>query len=186
MSTAEKLTTADELLRLPRGQFRYELVKGELHTMSPAGFEHGVIAQGIGTRLGMYVRDHDLGLVAGAETGFLIDRDPDTVLAPDAAFIRQARLDEIGLPKSFFPEAPTLVVEVASPGDTIEEVDTKIRRWLSAGAELAWVVNPSGRTVTIYRALDDIQVLTEKDTLSGDSVVPGFECRVADLFTGLK
>jgi len=190
MSTAEKLseklTTADELLRMPDDGHRYDLVEGELRMMSPAGFEHGAIAQCIGARLAAYVRDHALGLVAAAETGFLIAHNPDTVLAPDVAFVRQTRLDEIGFPKSFFPEAPALVVEVASPSDTIEEVDAKIRRWISAGTELAWVVNPSGRTVTIYRALDNIEVLTEKDILSGDSVVPGFECQVAELFIGLK
>jgi len=186
MSTAERLTTAEELLRLPDDGHRYDLVEGELRMMSPAGGPHGFIIGNISAILGHYILQNKLGLTAGAETGFLIDCDPDTVLAPDAAFIRQTRLDEIGIPKAFFPEAPALVVEVASPSDTIEEVDTKIRRWLAAGTELAWVVNPSGRTVTIYRALDDIQVLTEKDTLSGDSVVPGFECKVAELFLGLK
>jgi len=140
----------------------------------------------LGMLLSQYIRKHGLGRAFCAETGFRIGKNPDTVLAPDVAFVRQTRLDEIGIPKAFFPEAPALVVEVASPSDTIEDVDTKIRRWLAAGTELAWVVNPSGRTVTIYRALDDIQVLTEKDTLSGDSVVPGFECQVAELFLGLK
>ncbi|NOY29730.1 MAG: Uma2 family endonuclease [Planctomycetes bacterium] len=186
MSTAEKLTTAEELLRLPRGEFRYELIEGELLMMTPAGSEHGAIGMDLGMFLAQYVRKHALGRVFCAETGFKISQNPDTVLAPDVAFVCQSRLEEIGLPKSFFPEAPALAVEVASPGDTIEEVDTKIRRWLTAGTQLAWVVNPSGRTVTIYRALDDIQVLTEKDTLTGDSVVPGFECKVAELFAGLS
>jgi len=186
MSTAEKITTADELLHLPRGQLRYELVEGELHTMSPAGSEHGAIGMELGMRLAHFIREHSLGRAFCAETGFKIGQNPDTVLAPDVAYVRQSRLDKIGLPKAFFPEAPALVVEVASPSDTIEEVDTKIRRWLAAGVELAWVINPSGRTVTVYRALDNIQVLTEKDTLSGEAVVPGFECLVADLFTGLK
>ncbi len=186
MSTAAKITTADELLRLPRGEFRYELIQGELRVMSPAGSEHGAIGMELGMLLAYHIREHRLGRAFCAETGFKIGNNPDTVLAPDVAFVRQSRLDEIGIPKAFFPEAPALVVEVASPSDTIEEVDAKIRRWLAAGVELAWVINPSGRTVTIYRAVNDIQVLTEQDTLTGESVVPGFACQVAELFVGLK
>ncbi len=182
MSTASQITTADELLHLPRGEWRYELIEGELHTMTPAGSEHGFIIPEISSRLWQHVRQRGLGRITGAETGFRIATDPDTVLAPDVAFVRQERLDEVGIPKTFFPEAPALVVEVASPSDTIEEVDTKIRRWLSAGVEMAWVVNPAGRTVTVYRSADDIRVLTEKDQLEGGEVVPGFSCAVSDIF----
>jgi len=185
MSTAAKIMTADQLLHLPEDGYRYALVEGELQKMSPAGSEHGAIGMELGMLLAHHIRKHALGRAFCAETGFRISQNPDTVLAPDVAFVRQARLDAIGIPKTFFPEAPALVVEVASPGDTIEDVDTKIRRWLGAGVELAWVVHPGGRTVTVYRSLEDIQVLTEKDTLSGESVVPGFECKIADLFAGL-
>ncbi len=185
MSTAAKIMTADQLLHLPDDGYRYALVEGELQKMSPAGSAHGFIVGNFSVILGHHILQNRLGLIAGAETGFLISREPDTVLAPDVAFLRQERIDVIGCPSAFFPEAPALVVEVASPGDTIEEVDTKIRRWLDAGVELAWVVHPGARTVTVYRSLEDIQVLTEKDTLSGESVVPGFECKVADLFAGL-
>jgi len=186
MSTAAKIMTADELLQLPRGEFRYELILGALRTRTLAGCEHGAIAQGIGVRLGMYVREGGLGLVAAAATGFLIARDPDTVRAPDAAFVSKAQLERCGIPVAYFPEAPELAVEVVSPDDTAEEVDSKIRSWLDAGTKLAWVVYPTGHTVTVYRSLEDIQVLTEKETLSGESVVPGFECQVADLFAGLS
>ena len=88
--------------------------------------------------------------------------------------------------KAAAPEAPVLAVEVVSPDDTAEEVDAKIRSWLAAGTKLAWVLYPRGRTVTVYRSLDDIHVLTEKDQLKGDPVVPGFTCAIADLFSGIK
>ena len=185
MSTAEKITTADELFCMPDDGYRYALVEGELQRMTPAGSEHGAIGMELGMLLAHHIREHGLGRAFCAETGFRIGRNPDTVLAPDVAFVRQERLDEIGIPKTFFPEAPAFVVEVVSPSDTIEEVDTKIRRWLEAGVELAWVVHPSGRTVTVYRSLEDIQVLTQNEKLSGEQVVPGFECRIADLFAGL-
>jgi len=182
MSTATRITTATELLSLPRGEFRYELIQGELRTMSPAGFEHGVIAQRLGARMQMYVEEQDLGTVPTAETGFVLERDPDTVRAPDVAFVSKEQLDRCGMTKAYFPEAPALAVEVVSPDDTAEEVDSKIRDWLAAGTKLAWVIYPKGRTVTVYRSLDDIQVLSEQDLLSGESVVSGFECAIADLF----
>lgn len=185
MSTAEKITTADELLMMPKNGHRCELVRGELREMSPTNNAHAIVTGNLTVILGSYILSNNLGRIYGAEAGFLIERDPDTVLAPDAAFVRKDRIVAVGNCQSFFPEAPTLAAEVASPSDTIEAVDGKMRRWLNAGAELAWVLNPRGRTVTIYRALNDIQVLTEQDTLTGEAVVPGFECHVAELFAGL-
>jgi Uma2 family endonuclease len=186
MSTALRTMTADELLRMPDDGYRYELIEGELHQMAPPGFQHGFVGNNLSSQLAEHVRSRRLGAVVAAETGFLLSRDPDTVRAPDIAFVSREQLERCGLPAGYFPEAPALAVEVVSPGDTAEEVDSKIRCWLAAGTRLAWVVYPGGRTVTVYRSLDDIHVLTEKDRLSGDPVVPGFECAVADLFSGIK
>ena len=185
MSTALRTMTADELLRMPEDGSRYELLEGELHQMAPPGFQHGVVGDDLASRLSVYVRNQSLGRVTG-EVGFLLSRNPDTVRAPDIAFVSNEQLARCGFPAAYFPEAPALAVEVVSPGDTAEEVDSKIRCWLAAGTKLAWVVYPGGRTVTVYRSLNDIHVLTEKDKLTGNSVVPGFECAVADLFSGLK
>ena len=107
------------------------------------------------------------------------------MLAPDTSFVRKERIAVFGIPKEYFPEAPALVVEVISPNDTAEEVDDKMRRWFAAGVELGWVIYPKGRTVTVYRALDDIRILTANDTLDGGTVVPGFHCRVGELFTAI-
>ena len=186
MSTAEKITTADQLFRLPRGEFRYELVGGEPRMMSPAGPEHGAITQNVGWRLAKHVQEHKLGQTFAAETGFLIGRDPDTVRAPDVAFVSSAQLNRCGITATYYPEAPALVVEVVSPDDTAEAVDSKVHSWLAAGTKMAWVIYPKGRTVTVYHSLDNIQVLTDQDTLSGESVVPGFECQIADSFAGLN
>ncbi len=182
MSTTTRVTTAAELLRLPRGEFRYELIEGELRMMSPAGAEHGSIALKLSWRLAQYVEENKLGEAFTAETGFLLGTDPDTVRAPDASFVSNEQLKRTAMTSSYYPEAPALAVEVVSPDDTAEEVDSKIREWLSAGTKLAWVIYPKGRTVTVYRSLDDIQVLTEQESLSGESVVPGFSCKIVDLF----
>jgi Uma2 family endonuclease len=182
MSTAAKPMTADELLRLSDDGYRYELIEGELRKMSPPGYEHGIVGQSLAWRLAAFVHQHDLGQVSAAETGFVLGRDPDTVRAPDVAFVSKEQIQRCGSPVSYFPEVPALAVEVVSPDDTAEEVDSKIRHWLSAGTKLAWVVYPRGRTVTIYRSLDDIRVLTDKEQLDGEDVVPGFQCRIADIF----
>ena len=167
---------------MPDDGFRYELIEGGLIRAALAGFEHGVTAQNLAWRLGWYVQERGLGQVLAAGTGFQIGYSPDTVRAPDVAFVLKSQLERCGLPASYFPEAPALVVEVVSPDDTAEKVDAKIRCWLSAGSELAWVVYPGGRTVTVYRSLDEIRVLTEQNQLDGENVVPGFQCRVADIF----
>lgn len=185
MSITTQLMTADQLLHMPSDGFRYELVEGELHKMTPAGSEHGFFSAEIGGLLHDFVRKNKLGCVFGAETGFRIGRNPDTVLAPDASFVRKGRIQVIGIPKAYFPEAPALVVEVVSPSDTVEEVDDKMRRWLAAGVELAWVIHPGSRMVTVYRSRTDVRVLTTDDVLDGADVVPGFSCRVGDLFAAI-
>lgn len=183
MSTTTQLMTAEELLKLPRGRFRYELVEGELRQMSPAGHNHGRIAIRLTLPLGQYVAAHKLGEVYAAETGFKLKTNPDTVRAPDVSFIRQERVEQIGNTEGFWPGAPDLAVEVNSPGDTVGEVEEKVQEWLNAGARLVWVVSPKLRAVTVYRSLTDIVTLTEKDMLDGGEVVPGFQFPVAELFT---
>ena len=128
------------------------------------------------------MKDHGLGTVLGAETGFTLSRDPDTVRVPDIAFIRRDRLP-VELPEGYWPAAPDLAVEVVSPNDTIREVDEKAKAWLAAGTMMVWVVNPAWHTVTVYRSATDIKTLTEDDELTGDDVLPGFRCRIAEIFT---
>jgi Uma2 family endonuclease len=182
MSTTTHTMTADELLKLPRGKFRYELVKGELVTMSPAGSEHGAVIMNLAVPLGQYIKANKLGIAFGAETGFKLATDPDTVRAPDISFVRSERIPDTGIPISYWPGAPDLAVEVLSPGDTIAEVEEKIAEWLDAGASAVWVVSPKLRTITLYRSATDVVTLTEKDELSGQDVVPGFRCQVAEIF----
>ncbi len=124
-----------------------------------------------------------LGVVTGAETGFHIFYDPDTVRAPDAAFIRRENLPPTP-ERGFFPAAPDLAVEVLSPGDRASEVLAKVKDWLAAGCRAVWVLDPETETVTVYCGLDRIVILGLADTLTGDEVLPGFSIRVGDIFAG--
>lgn len=182
MTTSIRLVTAEELLRMPDDGFRYELVRGELRKMAPASHEHGMVGMRFGWRLAQYVETNNLGVVDGAETGFRIASDPDTVRAPDVSFIRRDRIEAVGKVEGYWPGAPDLVVEVISPGDTYTEVEEKVFDWLEAGTRMVIVMNPRKRTVTVYRSLTDIVVLTENDTLDGGDVVPGWSVKVRDLF----
>jgi Uma2 family endonuclease len=172
--------TADELLQTP-GLGRCELVRGELISLALEGFEHGRIAGRVGASLGAYVERHRLGVVMGGGTGFEIARDPDTVRAPDVAFIRAERVSAEPM-MGFYPGAPDLAVEVLSPNDRADEVLAKVQDWLAAGCRAVWVIDPATRTVSVYRGRDQIVPLGISDELSGDDILPGFKVPIAEIF----
>lgn len=181
VSGAPSRMTAEQLAELPDDGWRHELIKGELQTMAPAGRQHGRVALTIGRQIGNYVEDHALGECFGAETGFLVSRDPDTVRAPDVAFIRTDRVpppEDIG----FAEVVPDLVVEVVSPSDRSSDVTKKALFWLGVGVRLVWVVDPLARVVAVHRTGDVIGLLQGSDALlSGEDVLPGFTARLGDI-----
>lgn len=182
LAAQQNLLTADDLTKQPDDGSRYELVKGVLQKMPPAGFEHGICAAEIGSKLNMYVKRHKLGYVCGAETGFRIAQNPDTVRAPDAAFVCQTSIERQGIVKGYWEGAPDLAVEVISPGDTYAEVAEKVEAWLTAGCRMVWVINPRRETVEVYRPNADFTILRGTDILDGGDVVEGFQCSVQDIF----
>ena len=124
------LITAEDLWKLPDDGYRYELVKGVIRRMPATGFEHGVLSAKIGSFLEEYINMHNLGSVCGTGTGFKLFQDPDTVRAPDAAFVCQAAIDEQGIPESYWEGAPDLAVEVISPSDTYAAIEEKVDEWV--------------------------------------------------------
>ncbi len=172
MTATTHVTTADDLLAAP-DLGPCELLRGKLVMMSPAGSEHGFIAANITARLATFVRRRGLGAVFGAETGFQIAHDPDTVRAPDVAFVRAERIG--GRPgKDFFQGPPDLAVEVVSPSDRAGEVLAKVGDWLDAGCRAVWVVDPDSRTVLLYRGRSDVCSLAADATLDGMPVADVF------------
>ena len=182
MTIVEHIATAADLERLPDDGFRYELVCGEVRKMTPAGNEHGKIAMRVAWRLAQHVEANRLGSVYAAETGFRLASAPDTVRAPDAAFVCQRRLDAVGAVAGYWPGAPDLAVEVVSPGDRYGEVAEKVAAWLAAGTRMVVVVEPRQRTVAVHCISGTVDVLREGDVLEGGAVVPGWKVPVAALF----
>lgn len=174
--------TAEDFFDLNVPDEKTELVNGEVLRMSPAGGEHGVIALRIGAWLLMFVEEHQLGVVCAAETGFLVRRNPDTVRAPDAAFVSRGRMGEEGAPKKFWPFAPDLAVEVVSPSETTEQTQERVRDWFAAGAQAVWVLFPGTATVHAYRSPSEARILQRGDLLTGDGDLTGFSCPVVALF----
>jgi Uma2 family endonuclease len=176
---ASAITTAEELLRA--GDIgRCELVRGTLVMMVPAGADHGGIANEIAFRLTEFVKPRKLGRVFAAETGFFLFRDPDTVRAPDAAFVRAGRPPSPA--RGYYPGAPDLAVEVLSPDDRPKEVREKVAEWLRGGTSVVWVVDPAARTATVHEPGREPRTMSESDALRGGDVLPGFELPVREIF----
>ena len=181
METRPALTAADvERMSLPGKQV--ELVRGQLFVREPPGTRHGAIAANLGWLLSDFARRHGLGVVFAQDTGFKITSDPDTVRAPDVAFVGRERADRIPA-RGYAELAPDLLAEILSPDDAPAEVLAKVADWLAAGTKLVWVVDPERSEVRVYRGDGSLSVLRENDSLDGEEVLPGFTCSLQDVFS---
>lgn len=197
MSDTARLVTAEELEKFSDDDYRYELVAGRLVRMSPVGYRHSRVVIRLGARLEQHATKRRLGVVV-TELGFKLKSNPDTVRAPDLAFIREGRIPPN--PRGFWNGSPDLAIEVLSPDDTAADVHTKVREYLVHGVALVVVVDPEEQTVTVSRPLGEHSAVasgverhsSQRDvrlTLDGvldlGEVVPGFTCPVRELFTDL-
>ena len=168
--------TADELFHLPDDGWRYELVRGELRKMSPAGADHGSVGAEIIASLVAYVKQRKLGKVYSSDTGFRISRDPDTVRAPDAAFVRAERAAPT---RGFFDGPPDVAFEVVSPNDRYTEIDEKTRDWIRAGVEAVVIVDPDAKSARVERRGGGTPAV---DVIEIDDVIPGWKLPLGELF----
>jgi Uma2 family endonuclease len=180
MPNPARLVSAEELERMPDDDFRYELVRGRLIRMSPVAPRHGDVTVTLAALLWQHVRANSLGRV-WTEVGFRIFSNPDTVLAPDVAFVRTERLPPRDA-RGFYRGAPDLAIEVLSPDDRLSEVRSKVGDYLSAGTSMVVIVDPDARAVTVHRPGVAPEVLEEAGPLDLDPVVSGFSVSVALLF----
>ncbi len=161
---------------------RQELWKGVLKDVSPSSARPGVIGARLLSAILVHVDAHRLGHVSNADGGFVLDRNPYTVVAPDVGFIRSERLPA-GVPeRGYFPSPPDLAVEVISPTDEQADMVEKQQLYTQAGIPLVWWVDPEQRTVTVHRLGRGPVILDESATLDGDAVLPGFQLQVSRVF----
>jgi Uma2 family endonuclease len=181
MSTiATKSISAEELFAM--GYIgRCELIRGEIIQMVPAGAEHGDVTVEITWRIKTFVAANSLGKVYAAETGFIIARNPDTVRAPDVAFVRQARVPA-SVRRGFFEGPPDLAVEVLSPNDVHSEVMAKVDQWLASVAISVWLVDPPNCSIEVYHSPSKVERFRQNDELHDEAVLRGFVLRIGDVF----
>ena len=174
-----KLWTVEDVERLPDDDYRYALIRGVLYRMPPTKPRHGRTVGTVAWHLRGFLDDQDLGVVYD-QSGFILERDPDVLIAPDLAFVSRER---VPAEQDDYPRlAPDLVVEVISPSETGPSVEEKIALYLDAGVRLIWALDPRRRTVRVRKPDGTDTLLTEADELDGEDVLPGFQLPVAQLF----
>src|SRR2546422_733776 len=178
--SASPLMRAEEVERISIPGKVTELVRGRLVVREPPGTWHGAISAKLTYLLVGFVHHQGLGLVFGQDTGFKIGSDPDTVRAPDVAFVARERVGVIG-ERGYAELAPDLLAEILSPDDRPAEVLAKVADWLAAGTKLVWLVDLERAEVRVYRSDGALSVLQEGDSLDGEDVLPGFTCPLSDV-----
>ena len=176
------LLDPDDLLRMPGGK-DYELIDGR-----PVERARGAKLSAIAVRLTgimhSYVDAHRLGMLFGPRTGYrCFPTRPRTIRKSSLSFVARGRLPNDEAPEGDILIPPDLAVESVSPNDTFEEVEVKVKDLLGAGVRLIWIISPTARTVMVRRPGKNCTALDETDTLTGEDVLPGFTCPVADLFS---
>jgi Uma2 family endonuclease len=181
MSNTARLVTAEKFEKFLHDDSRYELVDGRVIPMTPVTFTHGRVVIRLGALLDSHVRSGGNAAFVVTEVGFKLASNPDTVRAPDVAVIRQSRVPSPA-PRGFLNGAPDLAVEVLSPDDRPGDVQEKVAEYLTRGVPLVVVIDPECVTASVSRPSSAPVLLRDDDVLDLDEVVPGFRCRVREIF----
>ena len=183
MATRSAVYTAEEVERMGDARGNFELVRGELVAVSPAGGAHGILALELAVALRSHVRDRRLGRVYADGTGFVLARNPETMRGPDVAFVSRERDPALGKHDGFIPCAPDLAVEIVSPDNTLNELFDKAAEYLAAGTTVVWVVDPRERSRAVHVITrGGRETLGATDVVRGGELLPGFELNLSELF----
>lgn len=180
-TTAVRLLTAEEFWLLPDNEKRRELVRGEVEETMPTGAEHSGILANFFLALILWAKQAGAGMVS-TEAGFILERNPDVVRAPDLYFVRADRLPVGRLPVKFYDFAPDLAVEIISPSETAADVQGKVRDYLAAGTSLVVLAYPRTRSLIVHAADGTGRTYREDEHFTAPAVLPGFSCPVAEIF----
>jgi Uma2 family endonuclease len=176
-----EIMTAEQLERFDIPGKSTELVRGRLVISEPPGTFHGKLAGRLLLEVGVFVKANRLGEVFGQDTGFKIASNPDTVRAPDLAFLGHDRLAHVAK-RGYAAVAPDLIAEILSPDDRPGQVRAKIDEWLSAGVRLAWELDPDRQIAWVHRPEGTRSLVDAAGALGGEAVLPGFRCELRDLY----
>ena len=163
-------------------EFPTDLVQGEIVPTPPPGGVHGRVCMNVGFVLETWSRAANLGTVTANDSAVVTERDPDSVRGCDVMFTRWEKLPGRELPSGAFQIPPDLVVEVRFPSDRWRNIMAKVGEYLDVGVTEIWVVDPSDRSVDVFRN-DRKQIrVTGDELLASADVLPGFECAVSEFF----
>jgi len=157
-----------------------ELVDGVL-VEKILGAMESALALELAFFLGRFINKSDLGFLLGADGTLRLM--PKLVRIPDITFISWAQVPSREYPAEPIPKLhPDLAVEILSQGNTPGEMRRKLAEYFGSGARLVWFVDPQDRTIEVFTAPDQVKTLTERDTLDGGRILPGFRLSVKRLF----
>lgn len=178
----QRLITADDLFLMPDDGNRYELVRGRLIRVDPAGSRSSIVTGRVSRRIGGFVETSGLGFTGDADWGFKLATDPDIVRAPDVAFVRTERIPAEGIPRGFWPGPPDLAVEVISPSDSMVDLLEKVGEYLTAGTRLVWVIDPNARKAIVFHTDRPLSAVGADGELGGEVVLPGFMLSLSEVW----
>lgn len=186
MATVDtKLLTAEEFFEWAnrpenRGK-NFELERGEILEMPPAGKFHGFVCCNVARILGIFAVQRKKGYPCSNDSGMIVEEAPDTVRGPDVSFYEDDQTAD-NMERKYAARPPKLVVEVLSPNDQRGKTDRRIKQYLKRGVALVWVVDPEVRTISVNRPGKEFHVIDDTEELTGEDVLPDFRCKAAEFF----